>query len=259
LISLPTGYTTDGPDLGSGRFADISKPRILTFSGSGSSGITGEIWYLLDTRFQIPMTIAESRRFSSIDLDNYNILIVTGSYTDLEPSSIDKIKEWTRKGGVIIGIDSGCNFLDKSGLCKLTTIAPPPQEQKESGLRPYARRSQDGAGRSIPGTIFAAALDTTHPLAYGYHTDYISIFKEGNTFYKTSGDMYENLAVFDSNPLLSGYINKENLGLIKNSSAIQRQSFGSGKVILFTDDPVFRGYWAGMHKLLLNSMFWGKL
>jgi len=259
LTGLQTGYSIEGPDLGSSRFADISKPRILTFAGSGNSGITGEIWHLLDTRFQIPMTIAEVRRFSSVDLDHYNILIMSGSYSELDAAALDRIKEWTRKGGVIIGIDSGCNFLDRSGLCKLSVIAPPPQEQKEAGLRPYARRSVDGAGRSIPGTIFAAALDTTHPLAYGYHPGQIAVFKEGNTFFKTSTDPYENLAVFTSSPLLSGYINKENLNLVKNSSAIQRQSFGSGKVILFTDDPLFRGYWAGMHKLFLNSLFWGKI
>lgn len=259
LISLQTGYTLEGPDLGSSQFADISKPRILTFAGSGNSGITGEIWYLLDTRFQIPMTIAEIRRFSSIDLDKYNLIIFTGSYPELDGAAVDKIKEWTRKGGVIIGIDSGCSFLEKAGLCKLSPIAPPPSESKENGFRPYAARSQDGAGRSIPGTIFTASLDTTHPLAYGYHSDQISVFKEGNSFFKTSSDTYENLGIFTNNPLISGYINKDNLNLIRNSSAIQRQSYGSGKVILFMDDPVFRGFWAGLHKLLLNSMFWGRL
>jgi hypothetical protein len=25
------------------------------------------------------------------------------------------------------------------------------------------------------------------------------------------------------------------------------------------DDPLFRGYWAGSHKLFLNALFWGNI
>ncbi|HBB90757.1 MAG TPA: hypothetical protein DC042_03335 [Bacteroidales bacterium] len=257
LVSAPTGYSPAGPDLGSGRFTSLSLPKILTFAGAGNSGITGEIWYLLDTRFSVPMTIAESRRFNSLDLDAYNVLILDGSYPDFDAAEVEKIKEWVRKGGTVIGIESGCEYLSRNGFVKLTPVSQPPKEDEKNALRPFNKRTEDFAGRSIPGSIFSASLDTTHPLAYGYHSDEIAIFREGNAFFKPSTDAYENPAVYTSDPLLSGYINKENLKLIKNASAIQRQSLGSGKVILFMDDPLFRGYWAGTHKLFMNAVFWG--
>ncbi len=259
LYSAPTGYTPEGPDLGSGKFSNLTLPKILTFGGSGNSGNTGEIWFLLDTRFTIPLTIAEISKFGTLDLDAYTVIIVSDSYNITAPE-IERLRNWVQKGGTLIGIESGCAWLSRNGFAKLTSVdKSDPENAPSAGLRPYGKKTEDAAGRAIPGSIFLADLDTTHPMAYGYHSDKLSIFKEGATFYKPGQDSYENLAVFSDKPLLSGYINKGNLSLLKNSSAIQRQSLGSGKVILFMDDPIFRGYWAGEHKLLLNSIFWGKL
>jgi hypothetical protein len=259
LYSAPTGYSPDGPDLGSGKFSELTLPRILTFAGAGNSGITGEIWHLLDSRFMVPLTIADISKFSTIKLDSYTTIIFTGSY-DLSETDIDKIKEWAKRGGTLIGIESGCTFLAKNGLAKLNPVEKTPIDQAATpALRPFAKRAEDNAGRTIPGTIFQTQLDTTHPLAYGYHTTELAMFKEGNLFYKTTQDIYENPVVYSSNPLLSGYINQNNLTLLKGSSAIQRQPLGNGKVILFIDDPLFRGYWSGTHKILLNSLFWGKM
>lgn len=259
LYTAPTGYTPDGPDLGSGKFSDLTLPKILSFSGSGNSGNIGEIWFLLDTRFSIPLTLADINRFGALNLDSYTAIIVADSY-NIDPAGIDKLRAWVQKGGTLIGVEAGCAWLSRNGFAKLTPVEKSDPENLQAGaVRPYGKKGEDFAGRSIPGTIFLADLDTTHPIAYGYHSDKLAIFKEGSAFYKTGTDAYENLAVFTDKPLISGYVNKSNLNLLKNSSAIQRQSSGSGKVILFMDDPVFRGYWAGEHKLLLNSLFWGKL
>ena len=259
MYSTPTGYTPDGPDIGSGKFTDLILPKVLTFSNSGNSGVTGEIWHLLDSRFIIPLTIADIAKYPSMNLNAYNTIILTGSY-DLDESGLEKLKEWTRKGGTLIGIGSGCSFLSRNGFAKLTPVEKAKSDAPDTPeLRPYGKKNEDMAGRSIPGSIFLAELDTTHPIAYGYHDANLAVFKEGTTFYKPGPDVYENLAVFADEPLLSGYSNKANLPLLKRSSAIQRQSFGSGKVILFFDDPLFRGYWAGMHKLFLNALFWGKI
>ncbi len=259
IYSAPTGYSPDGPDLGSGKFSDLVPPKILSFAGGGSSGVTGEIWHLLDSRFNIPLTLSDINRFPTLNLDPYTTIILTGSY-DLRDLDIEKLRDWVRKGGTLIGIESGCAYLAKIGFAKLTPVEKPAADQPSStGLRPYGKRGEDSAGKSIPGTIFLAELDTTHPLAYGYHSQNLAIFREGALFYKPGTDLYENPAVLSGNSLLAGYANKSNLTSVNGSSAIQRQSYGNGKVILFLDDPLFRGFWAGTHKIFLNSLFWGKI
>jgi hypothetical protein len=259
VYSAPTGFTPDGPDLGSGRFSSLALPGILAFTGAGSSGLTGQVWHLLDSGFEIPITLTDINNFSRTNLDSYTAIILTGTY-DLNENSIDRLREWVRKGGTLIGMDSGCTYLEKIGLVKLTRIQNPVEGKTPvPAIRPYDRKISDMTGKSIPGSIFGAVLDTTHPLAYGYHKAMLPIFREGSVFYKPSPDLYENPAVLTDDPLLSGYTNRANLELVRNSSTIQRQSLGSGKIILFLDDPLFRGFWAGTHKLFLNSVFWGKL
>jgi hypothetical protein len=255
----PSAFSADGPDLGSGKFSDLTSPKILTFSGAGSSSLTGEVWHLLDNTFLIPLTIADIGRFGSMNLDSYTAIILTGSY-DIDATGIEKLRDWVRKGGILIGIESGCSWISKHNLAKLVTVEKVDIEnQSVTGPRPYGKRNDDFAGRSIPGSIFMAELDTTHPLAYGYHSNEIAIFKEGASFYKLAADPYENLAIYGDKPLIAGYASQTNQSLIKKSSAIQRQSLGNGKVILFFDDPLFRGYWAATHKIFLNSLFWGKI
>jgi hypothetical protein len=59
--------------------------------------------------------------------------------------------------------------------------------------------------------------------------------------------------------LVGGYLHKSQLPKIANSAAIIVSASGSGRVILFTDNPNFRAYWYGTNKLFLNALFFGSL
>ena len=47
--------------------------------------------------------------------------------------------------------------------------------------------------------------------------------------------------------------------MIKNSPSILVGTEGSGRVILFADEPNFRGTWYGTNKLFLNALFLGSI
>ncbi len=69
-----------------------------------------------------------------------------------------------------------------------------------------------------------------------------------------SHNPYGNPVYFTDNPLQSGYINDENLEMLKGSVSVMTHSYGPGNVITFFDDPAFRGYFAGLHKLFMNAI-----
>jgi hypothetical protein len=46
---------------------------------------------------------------------------------------------------------------------------------------------------------------------------------------------------------------------MRGSTPLQVKVVGSGRVIFFTDNPVFRGHWLGTEKLLANALFFGPL
>ena len=66
---------------------------------------------------------------------------------------------------------------------------------------------------------------------------------------------YNNPISYTSDPLVSGYVSKDNLALIKNSSALKIKHLKKGTVVAFVDNTNFRGFWYGTNKLLLNALF----
>ena len=108
------------------------------------------------------------------------------------------------------------------------------------------------------GAIFKAKLDVTHPIGYGYTSEDIHVFKQGNQFLELSGNPYANPLVYTADPLASGYVHPKNLEMIKNKGVVQVSGKGSGKTIGFVDNPNFRAFWYGTNKLFLNAVFFGQ-
>jgi len=47
--------------------------------------------------------------------------------------------------------------------------------------------------------------------------------------------------------------------VIKDTTPVQLRESGAGRVVFFTDNPVFRGHWLGTEKLLANAIFFNPL
>jgi len=67
------------------------------------------------------------------------------------------------------------------------------------------------------------------------------------------------VARYTSSPHIDGYITQENLEIMKQSASVIVSKKGSGRVVLFADNPNFRGAWYGTNKLFLNAVFFGSL
>ncbi len=118
FIGVNTGLSTSGPDLGGRRFQLLETPRIALIGGSGVSTYNfGTLWYLLDQELQIPFSILDMHRLSSLDLRRYNVLLMPSSsrYQQiLGKSGMNKLKEWIKTGGTLIAMGDGAAFLADS-------------------------------------------------------------------------------------------------------------------------------------------------
>ena len=70
---------------------------------------------------------------------------------------------------------------------------------------------------------------------------------------------YNNPLKYSKNPLISGYISKENLQSMKNSRPFAVYNLRKGKVTVFTDNTNFRAFWHGTNKLMMNAIFFSNL
>jgi hypothetical protein len=253
IYGVSTGFTEQGMDLGSSNFIVLDKPSVVMIVGDGTSSTdAGEIWHMFDTRFKIPVTMVTAARVNSISLDRYNVLIVTGS-PNVSASGIENIRTWNRQGGTIIGYKSGNNWLSGNKLSEIEYV-PAVTPDKKEGI--YSDRSTDNQLQQIPGSIFETKLDLSHPLCYGYTRDILPVFKSGTTVAKKDANIYNNPAVYTSNPLLSGYCKKENIDRIKGSAFA---SVHGSRIISIYDNTNFRAIWYGSNKIFLNAVFFGQL
>ena len=79
------------------------------------------------------------------------------------------------------------------------------------------------------------------------------------TFLQNSSNPYSNVAQYLSDPLVGGYVHPTTMKKLKGSASILVGSEGAGRVVMFADEPNFRGTWYGTNKLFLNSLFYGSL
>lgn len=259
FYGLTTGLSPSGPDMGSGSFTRLHRPEILMFIGRGTSSyVAGEIWHLMDQNYQIPITSAPTDRIGSIDLNRYNqIILPGGSYNGWSESDIQKLKTWTENGGILIACSDAAGWVARNQIGKTEfKDAIPPDSTR---YLTYAERDEESRLHAIGGAIFMADMDLTHPLCYGYLSEDLAIFKRGTSVAKPSGIKYSEPVKFASQPYVSGWVSEENLERIKEAPVVSVQQVGRGKLISYHEAMNFRGFWMGTHKLLANSLFFGRI
>ncbi|MEZ4888286.1 MAG: M14 family metallopeptidase [Chitinophagales bacterium] len=255
VYALSTGLTPNGADLGSRTFERLRLPKILMVVGKGVSGYdAGEIWHLLDQRFDIEITLVDSNEFNGINLDSYNTLVLShGSYGLI--NTLD-LQQWLKKGNTLITMRGASKWASDQKISNAVFKENGPDEDN-TVRKPYNEAAQRFGAQYIGGAIFEANLDLTHPLAYGYSKANIPVFRRDTHFMEPTKNDYAMPLQYTSKPLISGYISKPNLQQLAKSAAIVVNGVGQGRVISMADNPNFRAYWYGTNKLFLNGIFFG--
>ena len=256
--TVSTGFSNSGIDLGSNYIKTLKKPEAAMIIGNGvAASEAGEIWHLLDQRLHMPITKIDILNFSRVRLERYNTLVmVSGAYNFLDKNSVDKIKAWVQNGNTLITIKSGADWAIKNGFTKFKLAV---DSSTTKGRLDYDKASDMEGAKALGGSIFSIDLDTTHPIGYGFSKRKVSVYKNNSTFFQNSTSAYNTIAQYTNTPLVGGYLHPNSLKMIKNSPSILVGTEGSGRVILFADEPNFRGTWYGTNKLFLNALFLGSI
>lgn len=250
--AVSTGLTPKGIDLGSNQFKTLKTPKIALVVGESiSSYDAGEIWHLFDTRYNITVTKLDTKSIDRADLSRYNTIIIPNTTGKLSDTNTEKIKTWVENGGTLIAYKKALNWLKSKEIAEL--------EFKKMELTAknisYEQRSDYKGAQVIGGAIFEANIDRSHPINFGYKNGKISLFRRTSIFMKPDKDSYNNPIQYTEQPLLSGYISKENLDSIGSTVPFQVKKLKQGKVVAFTDNTNFRAFWYGTNKLLMNAIF----
>lgn len=260
IYAITSGLTSKGVDLGSRQLRPLKAPKVLLIGGQGISQYeVGEVWHHLDTRLGIAPSIIEHDRLGRVELANYtHIIMVNGNYRQLSEKQQVAITAWVNKGGVIWGHKRGAKWLMDSQLLSAQSVTS--QEMADQftteGLQ-YADREMLAGKRRIAGAIFDSRVDLSHPLSFGLPRSQLPVFKNSTWLLEPTEAPFLTVSRYAQSPLLAGYTADENIAKISGAAGMVAHRYGKGSVIAMTDNPVFRGFWAGSSRLLTNALFFG--
>jgi hypothetical protein len=255
--SVKTGFSTSGVDLGSGSFTTVRKPKaIMLIGGNTNSAEAGEVWHLFDSKVGMPITKVDMDNAGRINWSDYNTLIlVSGSYNSLGESTLDRIKLWVREGGTLITIKGATSWAIGAKWVNEKYAARSDQETPDR--MDYVTSRDFFGARSVGGSMYMTDIDITHPIGFGYTSRELPVYRNHSTLIQPSSSPINTVVKYTVNPLLSGYVNKANLKDIGGTASLITSRIGRGNVVMFVDNPNFRGMWYGTNRLLFNAVFFG--
>jgi hypothetical protein len=169
VAAANTSWVEEGINFGSNYVSALKRPVVaMLWDSPVSSFSAGQARFVLERQYGYPVTVIRASSLAMADLSKFHVLILPeGGYSgSLSSAAADRIKQWVRGGGVLVGIGSALNYLaspavgllgvQQEGLAKDTPAAG------AAGARP-ADAAKPGAGSSPTGAPSASAAAGATP------------------------------------------------------------------------------------------------
>ncbi|HSB52992.1 MAG TPA: hypothetical protein VLD58_01490, partial [Gemmatimonadales bacterium] len=276
VIAVQSAFADTGQvGVGSEEVVALKSPRILLAAGDGVDQTAfGAVWFYFERELGIPIVPINLKDLDDGSLGDYNVLIIpSGSASrmasELGDDGARRLKTWVENGGAVIGFGGAVSLLGRKevDLTSVKVLSPDSTASKDTTVTdamrpapPLVSPTAAGGNRPefIPGAIFRATLDRTHWLTGGYERDQLPVFLETSTLLKPSEKGASPVVFTGTDLTLSGFTWPENTEKhLRNSVWASVESQGRGSVILFAENPVYRGFWRGPSKLLTNAVLFG--
>lgn len=254
--TVTSGFTpVTGRDLGSGVFEPVEAARVIIAHKGGISHYdAGEMWWTLDQQMGVPAVLVQVEELDSVDWPDYTHLILAGDDPEIEDDVEDRIDQWVREDGGTIIATLDAAVWAQSTFAKLE--AEETEADNEDDLRiDFADMGLRDAEDIIGGAIFETDLDITHPLGFGHADRVLPVHRNGiHRLARPDDDPFAVVAEYTDAPLMAGYASERRQGEIAGTPAIVTHRLGSGALILFADNPVFRATFPGTERVLMNAI-----
>jgi hypothetical protein len=275
-IALRSSDSEEGIDLGSGHARLLVPPRIALAAGPGTRPASvGSARHLLGVEAGLPLDVVRLGDIAAapgadedslagldrapLDLSTYTAIVLPDAESPSEYEAAlgregaRRLEAWVRSGGTLVAVRAAAAWVADSawgiGELELAPDVPPPGE--EDRRAPQAVRDREEVRSRIPGTLLAAAVDSTSVLGYGYADGAASVLVRDPTELELAEA--GNAWVFADLPPLAGYLPEDAGPRLAGRPYAVVSELGNGRIVAFADDPAFRGITYGLKKLYLNA------
>ncbi|MBM3908013.1 MAG: hypothetical protein FJ363_08030, partial [Gemmatimonadetes bacterium] len=280
---------------GSGTTVVVQEPKIAVVADQGiGPGAYGATWWSLQQRYGLKFTPIAVNALNG-DLSAFTTIIIPdGNVGSL--GKAPALKTWIERGGTLITMGGATSWAarEETGLSTARILtaddkdAPKAEEKKEPAEKKETVEKKDApeakptapaaapagadsllavksptanpnAPQPIPGAHFDVVLDMTHWLTLGVEKQRMTVMMDGSAFLKLSKEG-SNVAVFPSTGKLkrAGFTFPDNTErLLKGTALVVEERVGRGHVVMFANDPLFRGWWRALDRVVMNAVMLG--
>jgi hypothetical protein len=256
LERVSSSSTESGISLGSESAQGIRLPRIALARGEPVDPTSfGALWHLLDVELELPHAVVEAGSLGSADLRSFDALVLPdGDYSSLDTKAADAIGRWVRAGGVLVGIGGAGAWAQKHELSAVKAWQPPKPDEDDSGEMSSPTQAVADRPIEVPGAALSTDLRPGSLLTSGL-PDSPPVLFNGDQVWLPTGDPAVDLwTVATRDEVLAGLVWPESAERLRGALLLASESQGRGQVVLFAQDPAFRGFWRGTMPLFLNAV-----
>lgn len=254
----PSSSTERGISLGSESTLSVRLPRIALARGEPVEATSfGALWHLLEAQLDLPHTVVEIRLLGAADLRAFDVLVVPdGDYSTLETKVGEAVGRWVKAGGVLVAIGGGAKWAQKLELTAVKSWAPPKPGADAEGEMPAAGQAVADREIEVPGAALATELRAGNPLTVGLEHGPPVLFNGKTVLLPTGNPQVDLWTVVRRDEVLAGLVWPEAAARLRGALLLSSEPQGRGQVVLFAQDPAFRGFWRGSMPLLLNALLY---
>jgi hypothetical protein len=261
-----TAWTEAGPALGSERILPLRRPEIAVLSGPGVSPASlGALRFVLEARYEIPHSLVLAGTLAEAELRKFDTLVLPdfGAEPQLDVEALDR---WIRAGGNLVAIGRAAAWVTELEEVDWTTSElvldlslleensaghqgdPALAEAAGDNYVPRDRRPD-----RTPGAIARLLADLDHLFAVGGDEQFVAPVMSDRLL-RASRDGQTVVSFAQEDARLAGFMWPSMEEAIRGLAYLVHERHGAGHVVLFAEDPAFRGAWEGLDRLLLHAI-----
>lgn len=260
IVPVTSGFVDKGFDLGSDRVRYINAPRVALLSGEGlSANAVGEVWHFFEQQIKYPVSLINAADLGQINWKSFDVLIMPdGFYRSLSDKAVtEDLRTWIQQGGRVVALENAVSQLSNLDWAIKKKKEDPKKDEGKTDyslIKKYEDREKDYLRNSIPGAVYRVELDNTHPLGFGYPSQYYTLKQDDNLYEFIQGGGW-NVGVIKKNNYVTGFAGVNTKEKLKDGLVLGVQEMGRGSIVYFADDPIFRGFWENGKLMLANAIF----
>ena len=273
VYSAKTAFPDAGPSgSGSPSARTIQVPKVAVFGGDGVDDRSyGSIWFHLEQRIEFPFTSLNVSNVGEIDISDYDVIIFpSGRYSGVSEDEVSKIGDWVRDGGNLIAIGKAAHYLRNSDIVKDDEETESVDPDTADAIRKSIAESIDteieatfespsadaDQALPVPGSFLMADFDRSHWLTYGIKSQKMPVLTR-NLPLELSEEGASPVRFSKQDDLVvSGFSWPENTNRHYPGKALATvDKIGKGKIVLISENPVYRATYTATSQLLFNAIF----